>query len=639
MFPHRASEGDRTTLPPISSLSSHESADTGRAEPHARETGPRFPMRADGAVRERPPPPASEHRQTPPTGLLQRPPQQQQQQQQQQREMEPLRAGAYPRLDDEPYGPRPNSRMQHHVPPPPPFHRDLERGTPPTDEGAWRSYDRPDPRFGAKDPYSPNMQPAPYGSRDDARSAPWQRPSDDPHRPRMQATPVGMRDDGSWRPGAASRDRPDLHPDAFAHERPREEDRWHGERPPRPMYPYENGPGFAGVPPYPHDARSAGRTLDADPAEASRRIRRRATTSLMEEEQMAPRHPPAGARPYRPETYSPPELRSHSADPNRPPSRPGMMVGMEPPRPSSTLGVMPGASAAAAVSSAGAPPASTTTNTVNANRRVAHLLSEQKRRESINTGFEELRQAIPACRDGQDSKATILKRALEYIRELESVVERQHRPSLEGHVFGGGYSNRSPPDDKDDVRRFGRPGGDEDRRGASGGRQLTGGSSSSSGSDAGNAPRIGGLPSTAFTSAPHVYGAASTSASAPHRMREYRDYGSPHLSPPNVDGEQAEVNARAVNGCDDVRGPSAAKRWADDSDDDQRSPSRRRVSDSDKDGVMHHAPAGAHYLIARPPPVAHSRSPLQRSPKLEPPPRDWQARLKSKSLVDSAVRV
>lgn len=105
------------------------------------------------------------------------------------------------------------------------------------------------------------------------------------------------------------------------------------------------------------------------------------------------------------------------------------------------------------------------------------------------------------------------------------------------------------------------------------------------------------------------------------------------------EGRQAEVNARAVNGCDDVRGPSAAKRWADDSDDDQRSPSRRRVSDSDKDGVMHHAPAGAHYLIARPPPVAHSRSPLQRSPKLEPPPRDWQARLESKSLVDSAVRV
>lgn len=109
---------------------------------------------------------------------------------------------------------------------------------------------------------------------------------------------------------------------------------------------------------------------------------------------------------------------------------------------------------------------------------------------------------------------------------------------------------------------------------------------------------------------------------------------------PAADHSQTrKVNARAVNGCDDVRGPSAAKRWADDSDDDQRSPSRRRVSDSDKDGVMHHAPAGAHYLIARPPPVAHSRSPLQRSPKLEPPPRDWQARLESKSLVDSAVRV
>jgi hypothetical protein len=93
-----------------------------------------------------------------------------------------------------------------------------------------------------------------------------------------------------------------------------------------------------------------------------------------------------------------------------------MMHGMEPPRPASSLGVMnrggmPGdvPGPATAVAATAGPAAA---SSVNANRRVAHLLSEQKRRESINTGFEDLRQAIPACRDGQDSKATILKRAL-----------------------------------------------------------------------------------------------------------------------------------------------------------------------------------------------------------------------------------
>ncbi|SJX64772.1 uncharacterized protein SRS1_15203 [Sporisorium reilianum f. sp. reilianum] len=632
MFPHRASDGDRATLPPISSLSSHQ----GDAAAASRADSARFPLRADEPGRERLPPPALEHRQTPPSALLQRP--------QPPRDMEPLRAGPYSRPGDEAYATPHNLKLAHHgppPPPPPPFHRDLEHGAPPTDEAAWRSYDRPDPHFGAKDAYSPNMPPAPYASRDDARSAPWQRPSDDPHRPRMPAPPVAMRDDGPWRPGAPPRGRADnMHPDAYAHDRLRDEDRWRRERPARHMYPCENGPGFAGgVPPYPHDAhaRGAGRPMEADAAEDGRRIRRRATMSLMEDEPMGPRYPPPGARPYRPGTYSPPESRRQSAAPNQAASRPGTMAGMEPPCPSSTLGVMP---SAAAASSGVAPPASSTTNTVNANRRVAHLLSEQKRRESINTGFEDLRQAIPACRDGQDSKATILKRALEYIRELESVVERQHRPPLEGHVFGG-YSNRSPPDDKDDLRRFGRPGGEEDRRGASSGRQMTGGSSSSSsGSDAGNAPRIGGRPSTAYASAPSSQGynsSASASASAPaaHRMREFRSYDSPHLSPPSVDGAaQAEA---------DVRGPPTAKRWADDSDEDQRSPSRRRVSDGDKDD-MHRSPAGPNYLIARPPTAAaaaavHSRSPLLRSPKMEHPPRDWQARLENKSLVDSAVRV
>ena len=308
------------------------------------------------------------------------------------------------------------------------------------------------------------------------------------------------------------------------------------------------------------------------------------------------------------------------------------MAGMEPPRPASTLG---GVAANASAPGGSTPQTATPAATVNANRRVAHLLSEQKRRESINTGFEDLRQAIPACRDGQDSKATILKRALEYIRELESVVERQHRPVLESHMLGG-YSNRSPPDDKDDLRRFGRP-GEEGRRGPGSGRQMTGGSSGSSSSDAGTVPRIGGLPSNAYgSSAPGPgYTSSPASSSAPPRMREYRSCDSLRFSPPAANGVRAESNTRLVNGSEEVR-DQPVKRWAAESDEGQRSPSRRRVSHGD-DEVQQRSPPGPHYSIARPG-VHHKRSPLMRSPQMDHV-RDWHTRLDNKSLVDSAVRV
>lgn len=261
-------------------------------------------------------------------------------------------------------------------------------------------------------------------------------------------------------------------------------------------------------------------------------------------------------------------------------------------------------------------------SSVNANRRVAHLLSEQKRRESINTGFEDLRQAIPACRDGQDSKATILKRALEYIRELESVVERQHRGPLEAHALGG-YSNRSPPDDKDHLRRFGRPGGDEERRASGSARHMSGASSSNSG-EATNGPRIGGMPSNAFNGAPNGFGPAH--GPAPYGARPYAQHESPNLAAAPTRNGAAHESGEARN--------SAAKRWAEDSDEDQRSPSRRRVSDGDKDEVER-SPIAPHYTITH-----HGRraSPLGRSPSLEKL-RDWHTRLDNKSLVDSAVRV
>ncbi|SPO29590.1 uncharacterized protein UTRI_05412 [Ustilago trichophora] len=595
MFPTRASEGDRNTLPPISSLSSSH-------EP----------------LRDLRPSSAHDHHRSPPAGLLPRPP----------REMEPLRPGPFPRSAEEAYTTPTNPNFALNGPPPP-FRRDMERGSPVSDESVWRSYDRPDPRFGAKEGYSPHVSSAPNAARDDGRTAPWQRPSDDSHRPRMPAPPAGMRDDGPWRQASTSRDRADLHPEAFGHERAREEERWREERGGRPMHPYDAAPGYPSVGPYGQDVRAGVRPLDADYADGARRIRRRATSSLVEEEQNAQRYPMSGARPHGLTTYSPPGSRSQSAAPNQAPMRPGMMAGMEPPRPASTLGVMPNAPTAASAASAQVP---TTTNTVNANRRVAHLLSEQKRRESINTGFEDLRQAIPACRDGQDSKATILKRALEYIRELESVVERQHRPPLESPALDG-YNNRSPPDDKDDIRRFSRPGGDEDRRGST--RQITGGSGSSS--DAGSGPRIGGLPSNAFGGAPNGY----PSAHAPPHVRAYPPFGSHNLPLAahnlNMEAARSTVDQTRSGPINSYHGPngSVAKRWAEDSNEDQRSPSRRRVSDGDQDEVQR-SPTGSNYLIA---PGAHSRStPLMRSAHFEKP-RDWHSRLDNKTLVDSAVRV
>jgi hypothetical protein len=44
------------------------------------------------------------------------------------------------------------------------------------------------------------------------------------------------------------------------------------------------------------------------------------------------------------------------------------------------------------------------------NRRIAHILSEQKRRENINSGFEELKSIVPSCRGCADSKAVILRK-------------------------------------------------------------------------------------------------------------------------------------------------------------------------------------------------------------------------------------
>ncbi|KAG9066083.1 hypothetical protein KI688_001302 [Linnemannia hyalina] len=57
-------------------------------------------------------------------------------------------------------------------------------------------------------------------------------------------------------------------------------------------------------------------------------------------------------------------------------------------------------------------------------RRLAHILSEQKRREKINGGFDELKSVIPDCAQNTDSKATILRKATAYILMLEEELKR-----------------------------------------------------------------------------------------------------------------------------------------------------------------------------------------------------------------------
>ncbi|KAG0364129.1 hypothetical protein BGZ54_007816 [Gamsiella multidivaricata] len=57
-------------------------------------------------------------------------------------------------------------------------------------------------------------------------------------------------------------------------------------------------------------------------------------------------------------------------------------------------------------------------------RRLAHILSEQKRREKINSGFDELKTVIPDCAQNTDSKATILRKAVDRILELEDELRK-----------------------------------------------------------------------------------------------------------------------------------------------------------------------------------------------------------------------
>ncbi|KAF9578111.1 hypothetical protein BGW38_006260 [Lunasporangiospora selenospora] len=73
-----------------------------------------------------------------------------------------------------------------------------------------------------------------------------------------------------------------------------------------------------------------------------------------------------------------------------------------------------------------------------AGRRLAHILSEQKRREKINGGFDKL---LFKCAQNTDSKATILRKAVDYILLLEDEIRKYADAYPDFHRTGPGVGN------------------------------------------------------------------------------------------------------------------------------------------------------------------------------------------------------
>ncbi|ORX41133.1 hypothetical protein BD324DRAFT_43755 [Kockovaella imperatae] len=81
------------------------------------------------------------------------------------------------------------------------------------------------------------------------------------------------------------------------------------------------------------------------------------------------------------------------------------------------------------------------------NRRIAHLMSEQKRRESINSGFTSLRSVLPNSIP-TDSKAVVLRKAVAHIMSLENRLRKvggYGPPGGGGGGGGGGMSSHGSP--------------------------------------------------------------------------------------------------------------------------------------------------------------------------------------------------
>lgn len=145
------------------------------------------------------------------------------------------------------------------------------------------------------------------------------------------------------------------------------------------------------------------------------RVKRRASGNLRQVDrpvEVPP--PPLPALPLDIKRESPPSASALPPLPNRPDEP------IEPPTavPTTSPSMM------VQVSQPPPPPIALTTpttisSTSSSSRRHAHILSEQRRRENINGGFQLLKNSVPFCKGTQDSKAMILKKAVDYIISLE----------------------------------------------------------------------------------------------------------------------------------------------------------------------------------------------------------------------------
>lgn len=59
-------------------------------------------------------------------------------------------------------------------------------------------------------------------------------------------------------------------------------------------------------------------------------------------------------------------------------------------------------------------------------RRQAHIASEQKRRQSINNGFDGLRRIIPDCQNSLDSKAMILNKGINIVVYVQIILTNSY---------------------------------------------------------------------------------------------------------------------------------------------------------------------------------------------------------------------
>ncbi|KAJ2776777.1 Transcription factor [Coemansia interrupta] len=66
-------------------------------------------------------------------------------------------------------------------------------------------------------------------------------------------------------------------------------------------------------------------------------------------------------------------------------------------------------------------------------KKANHIASEQKRRQNIRTGYDQLIQIVPTLTPSQRSEALILQKTVEYIKYL--LMERE---ILEGQVSDAG---------------------------------------------------------------------------------------------------------------------------------------------------------------------------------------------------------